>query len=603
MVLGSVSAIFWTLFFQTTLKYVLITLRADNKGEGGIFSLYTLIRRYKKWFLVPALLGGSFLIADSIITPPISVSSAVEALKMYYPSIPTIPIVIGIITVLFFVQSFGSSKIGKVFGPAMMIWFTMIGVMGCYSLASDITVLKALNPSYAFHLLRDYPGGFWVLGGVFLCTTGAEALYSDLGHCGRKNIEISWTFVKTCLVLCYFGQAAWLVQHEGIVLNDTNSLFAMMPAFMFWPAIVVATAAAIIASQALISGTFTLFNEAIRLNLFPRLIVLYPSEVKGQLYIPAVNWALYLGCVSAVLFFKDSAHMEAAFGLSVTLTMLMTTILLTFYLYVKRINILLIILLGTIFFTIEGVFLVANLKKFFEGGYITLLLGLLLFITMFTWQYARNIKLGLLKFIALKPHIPILKELSTDKEINKYSTHLAYLTNSNKPGMIEERIIQSIYYRDAKRADIYWFIHIEVTDEPYTLEYKVGNIEKNMIIYLSFNVGFRIIPRMTVLFKTVLSELTRDGFIAVHNNNKYFSEDTFENYRFVTMNTFLSNDNQLPTWKQIPLSLYFLMKRIDISTEDALGLDENMVTEEKVPLIVGEPEHFHLKRVPSDHDR
>ncbi len=598
LILGSVSAIFWTLFFQTTLKYVFITLKADNKGEGGIFSLYTLIRRYKKWLLIPALLGGSFLIADSIITPPISVSSAVEGIKMYYPSIPTIPIVIGILTILFLVQAFGSAKIGKVFGPAMMVWFTMIGVMGFYALGKDFSVLKALNPVYAYHLIRDYPDGFWLLGGVFLCTTGAEALYSDLGHCGRKNIEVSWVYVKLCLVLCYFGQAAWLVNHEGIILDDTNSFFAMMPGFMFWPAIAVATTAAIIASQALISGTFTLFNEAIRLNFFPRLTIHHPSEVRGQLYIPAVNWALYIGCVSAVLFFKDSAHMEAAFGLSVTLTMLMTTILLTFYLYIKRTPILIVIILGCLFFIIEGSFLVANLKKFPEGGYITLLIGLFLFIVMFTWRYARNIKVGLLNFVDLKPHLGILKRLKKDEEINKYATHLAYLTNSNTPAVIEERIIQSIYFHQPKRADIYWFIHIDVTDEPYTQEYSVEAVEKNTVFYLSFKLGFRVIPRVTLLFKKVLIELSEERLFCLDpQNNKYCPEDIYGDYRFVTMKTFLSNENELPAWKKIPMNLYFIMKHIDISTEEALGLDENLIAEEKVPLIVEKPQHIHLKRV------
>lgn len=338
LALGGASAIFWTLFFQTTLKYVLITLKADNNGEGGIFSLYTLIRRYRRWLLFPAIIGGSFLLADSIITPPISVSSAIEGLKPRNPNLPIIPIVLTIIVLLFVIQRKGTAFIGKLFGPVMLVWFTMIGVLGMGELSGNLSVFKALNPYYAYELLTSHPGGFWLLGGVFLCTTGAEALYSDLGHCGRKNIQISWVYVKICLVLCYFGQAAWLLAHVGTQLTNVSPFFGLVPDWFLIPAIVIATFATIIASQALISGSFTLVAEAIRLNLWPKLRVVFPSDVKGQLYIPAINWLLMIGCCGAVLYFKESKNMEAAFGLSVTLTMLMTTILLSFYLYVRKVN-------------------------------------------------------------------------------------------------------------------------------------------------------------------------------------------------------------------------------------------------------------------------
>jgi len=598
LVLGSVSAIFWTLFFQTTLKYVIITLKADNNGEGGIFSLYTLIRRYRKWLLIPALLGGSFLIADSIITPPISVSAAIEGLKMEYPDLPVIPIVVSILTVLFLMQALGSNKIGKIFGPAMMVWFTMIGVMGLYALSKDFSVLKSLNPVYAFRFITDYPGGFWLLGAVFLCTTGAEALYSDLGHCGRKNIEASWTFIKICLVLCYFGQAAWLVNHEGMVLGDINSFFAMMPGWMFYPAVFIATAAAIIASQALISGTFTLFNEAMRLKLFPRLTVLYPSEVRGQLYIPAVNWALFAGCVGAVLYFKESKNMEAAFGLSVTLTMLMTTILLVFYMYAKRRNKFFIAGLTMLFLTIEVSFLIANLQKFKEGGFITLFLGLFLFWIMFTWQYAGKIKNNLLKFVNLQPHIPVLDALSNDTDISKYATHVVYLTNSTRKEKIEERIIESIYYKSPKRADLYWFVHIHVTDEPYTTEYQTETIEKNEVMRVTFNLGFRIVPHINILFKKVLNDLYENKeFHVSHSDRLFYRHNPAGEYRFIVFDTYLSQENELPLWKRIPMKLYFMIKAIDINARRSFGLDYSLVTEEKVPLVVESAQNIRLKRI------
>lgn len=598
LVLGSVSAIFWTLFFQTTLKYVVITLKADNNGEGGIFSLYTLIRRYKKWLIIPALLGGSFLIADSIITPPISVSSAIEGLKMQYPDIPVMPIVIVIITFLFLLQTLGTSVIGKIFGPAMMLWFGMIGIFGVYGLSHNWSVLKAFNPYYAYQLIVEYPQGFWLLGAVFLCTTGAEALYSDLGHCGRKNIEASWIFVKTCLVLCYFGQAAWLVNHEGMVLGDTNSFFAMMPDWMFWPAIVIATLAAIIASQALISGTFTLFNEAMRLNLFPRMTVYYPSEVRGQLYIPAVNWALLTGCIGAVLFFKESKYMEAAFGLSVTLTMLMTTVLLSFYLYIQRKNPVLIIGLMILFLTIEGSFLIANLQKFTHGGYVTLLLGLFLFGVMFTWQHARRIKADFLKFSSIIPYLPELRTLSQDKETPKYATHLVYLTNSPYHNKVEDSVLRSIFYSQPKRADVYWFLHIEVTDEPYTTEYEVEMIERNEAMRIVFHLGFRVVPRINLLFRKVLNDLYKNGEFKTEETHKlFFKHNPAGDHKFVVFETYLSPDNELSFWKSIPLKLFFVLKRLDLSSQKAFGLEESAVTIEKVPLVVESISNLKLKRI------
>lgn len=599
LVLGSVSAIFWTLFFQTTLKYVFITLKADNHGEGGIFSLYALIRRYGKWLMIPALLGGSFLIADSIITPPISVASAVEGLRMEYPHIPVIPIVLIILAILFLMQPLGTTRIGKIFGPAMLIWFTMIGVMGLYALLQMPSVIKAVNPLYAWRFITAYPGGFWLLGGVFLCTTGAEALYSDLGHCGRKNIEISWTYIKVCLVLCYFGQAAWMVQHQGLVLGDVNSFFAMMPAWMYWPAIVIATLATIIASQALISGTFTLFNEAIRLNFFPRLTVFYPSNVRGQLYIPAVNWALFTACCAVVLYFKESSNMEAAFGLSVTLTMLMTTILLNFYLlFVKRTNRILVVAFVSLFLVIETSFLIANLQKFSHGGYVTLLLGLFLFWMMFTWQWARNVKQGVHRFVSLNKHIPVLNALSNDTEIPKYATHLVYITNSGRSDKVEENIMRSIYYNQPKRADVYWLLHIEVTDEPNTSDFKIETIEPNEVMRITYYLGFRIVPRINLLFKKVLNDLYNEGEFRTSDTWKiFYRHNPAGDYRFVLLDDYMSQDNELPLWKKIPLRIYFFMKGIDVTAEKAYNLDYGLVTTEKIPIVFESHSIIKLKRI------
>jgi KUP system potassium uptake protein len=595
--LGGVSAIFWTLTFQTTVKYVFITLRADNKGEGGIFSLYTLIRKYRRWLLFPAIAGGSFLLADSIITPPISVSSAMEGLKPHFPNIPIIPLVIGILILLFVLQRKGTSFLGKLFGPLMMIWFTMIAVLGIGELIGNFGVFKALNPYYAYQMLSEHPGGFWLLGGVFLCTTGAEALYSDLGHCGRKNIQISWLYVKLCLILCYFGQAAWLLKHIGTTLTDVSPFFGLVPNWFIFPAIAIATLATIIASQALISGSFTLVAEAIRLNLWPKLRVVFPSDVKGQLYIPAINWLLMFGCIAVVLFFKESKNMEAAFGLSVTLTMLMTTILLSFYLFTKKVNKIAIYTLLVIFLSIEGAFLIANLKKFMHGGWVTLLLGVFIFSIMYIWYRAGEIRKKLLNYVPLKPYIQILKELSEDEKIPKYATNLVYLTSSSNSDLIEERTIHSILYKQPKRADIYWFVHINVVDEPYKMTYKTDVIAKEDIIWITFNLGFRVEPRINLLFRKVVEEMVTNKEVNIIS--RYSSLDKHNitgDFKFVVMQRFLSFENELSFSNDFILKAYFLLKKISLPDEKEYGLDYSNVTIEKSPLILSSPKNLNLVR-------
>jgi len=595
--LGGVSAIFWTLTFQTTIKYVFITLRADNKGEGGIFSLYTLIRKYRRWLLFPAIAGGSFLLADSIITPPISVSSAMEGLKPSFPDIPIIPIVISIIVLLFIIQRKGTSFIGKLFGPVMIVWFTMIALLGIGELAGSFSVFKALNPYYAYKLLVEHPGGFWLLRGVFLCTTGAEALYSDLGHCGRKNIQISWLYVKVCLILCYFGQAAWLLKHIGTQLTDVSPFFGLVPHWFIFPAIAVATLATIIASQALISGSFTLVAEAIRLNLWPKLRVVFPSDVRGQLYIPAINWLLMFGCITVVLYFKESKNMEAAFGLSVTLTMLMTTILLSFYLYVKKINRVAVVTLLILFLIIEGAFLTANLKKFMHGGWVTLSLGVLIFAIMYIWYRAGEIKRGLQKLVELDPFIPVLKELSNDATVPKYATNLVYLTSSGSSKNIEDSTIHSILYRQPKRADIYWFVHIDVVDEPFKMSYTVDIIEPEEVVYISFKLGFRVAPKINSLFRKVVEEMVLKKEVNIQS--RYTSLDKHNitgDFKFVITQRFLSFENELSFSNDFILKVYFFLKKISLPDEKEYGLDYSNLIIEKLPLILTPPKHSKLQR-------
>lgn len=599
VVLGGISCIFWTLTLQTTIKYVFLTLRADNKGEGGIFSLYALVRRRKTpWLVFPAIIGGSTLLADGIITPPISVSSAIEGLEAINPDIPTIPIVIGILAALFVIQRFGTNFVGKFFGPMMFIWFAMLGVLGVIGIGSDVHVLKALNPYYAYDLLVNHKDGFWLLGAVFLCTTGAEALYSDLGHCGRDNVRITWGYVKICLLLNYFGQGAWLMRHHGEMLDGKNPFFLVMADWFLPIGIGIATAAAIIASQALISGSFTLINEAIRLNFWPKVKVVYPTNLRGQLYIPSVNWLLFAGCVGIVLHFRESSGMEAAYGLAIILTMLMTTLLLTYYLILYNFPKWLAFGVFILYVSIEFSFLVANLNKFTHGGWVTLMIASLLITVMMVLYYSRKIRNALVEFVGIEEYLPLLETLSSDTVVPKYSTHLVYLTSANSVNEIEEKVMYSILHKQPKRADMYWFVHVDVLDEPYTQEYKVTEIVKDKIIRIDFRIGFRIDPRINLMFRQVVEDLVKNKEVDIISRYPSLSKRNFTgDFRFVVMEKFLSLDNELPWIQKIIMDLYFFLKKLSLPEEKAFGLDTSTVAVEKVPLIVNPVSGIKLKRI------
>jgi KUP system potassium uptake protein len=602
IVKGAVSAVFWTLTLQTTIKYVILTLRADNKGEGGIFSLYTLVRRTKfKWLVVPAIIGGSALLADGIITPPISVSAAVEGLRFFNPELNTVYIVIGILFGLFFIQQFGTNFIGRFFGPMMIIWFLMLGVFGVSQLNGDWSILGSFNPYYAYHLLKIHPQGMLILGKVFLCTTGAEALYSDLGHCGKHNIRISWIFVKSMLILNYFGQGAWLIAHSGQLLSDfkaTNPFYAIMPEGFMPIGIVIATLAAIIASQALISGSFTLINEAMRLNFWPKVKVKYPSDLKGQLYIPSLNWSLLMGCILVVLYFRESEHMENAYGLSIVLCMLMTTILLNFYLHMKRYNKYFIYTIITVYLSIELSFLGANLSKFTYGGWITILIAAFLVSIMSIWYVAKKIQARYVEMVKLSDHQQKLMDLSRDESLTKYATHLIYMTSANNPEEIESKIIYSIFQKRPKRADIYWFVHVNVMDEPYMMEYRVKHVADNDIIRIDFRLGFRVAPKINFLFRKVVEDLVKNEEVDIRSRYASLSKNNvMGDFKFVVIEKFLSYENDLPTFEKFILNIYFFMKHFSISEAKAFGLDSSSVKIEKFPMIISQPKEYNMKRV------
>lgn len=607
VLLGALSCIFWTLTLQTTLKYVVLTLQADNKGEGGIFSLYTLVKRLKKkGLIIPAIIGGSALLADGIITPPVSVSSAIEGLRIYNPEINTVPIVIGILFVLFLIQKFGTSLVGKFFGPMMLLWFGMLGLLGIIPMFHNLEVLKALNPYYAINLLRIHHDGFYVLGFVFLCTTGAEALYSDMGHCGRSNIRISWGFVKLMLILNYFGQGVYLMEHAGKTLNELsgnpavpgNPFYLLMPEWFLPFGIAIATSAAIIASQALISGSFTLISEAMRLNFWPKVSVKFPTELKGQIYIPSINWLLFWGCVFITLHFRESGNMEAAYGLAIVLCMIMTTILLGYYMVMRRYNKFFIIGTVLVYFTIEFSFLIANISKFHHGGYVSVGIAGLLAFVMFVWYKAKEIRSEYTEFTKIDNYKTVLAELSNDTTIPKYATHLVYMTNAGISDEIESKIIYSILQKRPKRADIYWFVHVNVVDEPYTMEYRVREIVKDDVIRVDFYLGFRVQPRINLMFKQVVRDLVKRGEVDITSRYESLNRNNvIGDFKFVLIEKFLSYDNELPWHERIILDIYFVLKKVSLSEGRAFGLDSSSVKVEKFPIVIHPPEDISLCRI------
>lgn len=592
---GGLSAVFWTITLLTTLKYVWITLRADNKGEGGIFSLFALVRKRAKWAFIFAIIGGATLLADGVITPSLTILSSVEGLQALNPRTPVIPITLSILAGLFFFQWFGTKVIGRMFGPIMLAWFLMLAILGGIQVVADPGVIKAVNPVYAYRFLVDFPEGFLLLGAVFLATTGAEAMYSDLGHCGLKNIRITWGFVKFSLLLNYFGQGAWVLNHANESLNPwINPFYAVMPGWFLIPGIIIATTAAVIASQALISGSYTLISEAISLNFWPRLKIHYPTNVKGQLYIASVNWALFLMCTGVVLFFQRSVNMEAAYGLSITVTMLMTTALLSVYLYQKRVPVYQIAFMLFVFITIEGAFMVANLNKFFHGGWFTILLGGLLFTLMYVWRTGRRIKNQFTGFVKIGNYYRILKELSNDNSIPKYATHLVFLTKANNVSEVESKIIYSIFNKQPKRADTYWLLHVDIKDEPYQLEYHVTEMIPQLLYKIDFILGFKVQPRVNLFFRQVVEEMIRNKEIDMTSH--YPSLERFHimgDFRFVLIDRIQNYDFDFPAREQFIMDTYSLLKRVGQSDVKAYGLDTSNVVEELVPLNAdGSPEFF-----------
>lgn len=612
LVYGGVSAVFWTLMILTTFKYVYLALNADNRGEGGIFALYALVRRYRsKWIIYPAIIGCASLIADGFITPPISVSSAIEGLAnlgvrngIDFTHIETVPIVLTILVGLFVIQQFGTNFVGKAFGPIMLLWFGMLAILGVIQIVKNPSVFQALNPMYALKMVTTYRNeltgahGFWLLGAVFLCTTGGEALYSDLGHCGKQNIRISWIAIFVCLMLNYLGQANYLLtNHIGKEFTGTSVFYATMsPSFLPY-GIAIASLAAIIASQALISGCFTLVNEAMKLKLWPNMKVNYPTQMRGQIYIPSINWFLLAGCIAVVLIFRESGKMEAAYGLAIVLNMLMTTTLLLHFMHMKRQPMWRIVGLGILLFVIESAFMVSNLAKFSHGGWFSVMLAAVLFFGIFMWYKAKELRRRHLSLVSIEPYIPMLKDLMNDDTIPKEATNLVYLAMSGDQEKIDSNIIYSIFRKRPKRADIYWFVHVDICDDPFLKQYKVNTIVPQKVFFVKLKFGFKVEHKVNLMFNKIVQEMQRDNEVDELSHYPSLRRHRFgADFKFILLNSRASVDDEISPFDQFTIRAYRILKKLSLPAAEDFGLEISNIEVETVPINIGKAKGIELKR-------
>ncbi|NUF25531.1 KUP/HAK/KT family potassium transporter [Bombilactobacillus mellis] len=617
-ILGSISLIFWTLTIITTTKYVLIALRADNNGEGGIFALYTLVRKKAKWLLIPAMIGGATFLSDGMMTPAVTVTTAIEGLKglninnhVLITNQQTVVLVtIIILSCLFFIQRFGTEALGKAFGPIMLLWFTSLAVAGLYRLAGDWSFLRALNPYYAFQTLISpaNKNGIFILGSIFLATTGAEALYSDMGHVGRNNIYGSWPYVKICLLINYLGQGVWLNQVKDLVsyqnMDTLNPFFEMVPAPFRLAMTIIATLAAIIASQALISGSYTLVSEATKLKLLPRLRMIYPTNFKGQLYIPAVNNIIWVLCIAIVIYFQNSERMAGAYGLVITITMLMTTILLNAWLLTTKHNRFLSELIIVFFLAIETIFLISNSVKFFEGGYVTFTIACILIMIMIIWQYGELLKNDNTfhrEYVSLLAYKRQLKKLSEDDTLPLYTTNLVYLTKIHEGYKVKKDILYSILDKRPKRAKVYWFVTVNVTDNPYTTEYSVDTFGTDYMVNVQLYLGFRMEQKVNFFLRQIVNEMMIKGELPRQPQTYTTIPDrNVGDFSFVLIQEELSPDTQLNNIKKSIIQARLWLQRYTVTPAIWFGLSYSDVVMERVPLILGQLRSDRLRLIKRD---
>jgi KUP system potassium uptake protein len=589
IILGGLSSVIWTLILLATVKYIYFALNADNKGEGGIFALYALLKQKRaKWIIIPALIGCATLMADGFITPAISISSAVEGLNTIYPDLPTIPIVVGIIFGLFAIQQFGTVLIGKAFGPIMMIWFMLLLYLGLSQIGQNPFVLKAINPYYAYNMVVNTPGGFWVLGAVFLCTTGAEALYSDLGHCGKANIRMSWGFISIILVIHYFGQAA-ITLTPGFTLEPKQTIFyAMVPKEILPYVIALATAATIIASQALITGVFTLMNEAVKLKIWTNLKVKYPTDHHGQIYIPSINWFLMVGCLLVIAIFRKSTNMEAAYGMAITINMVMSSYLLCYWLFFKYpkakafyLTIFLILV------SIESLFLFSNLGKIVHGGWFTLVLSIIFFIFLYLFYMARKLRSRITEYVHMSKVIPLLNAVRNDKNVAYEATNLVYPTRSDKATKLDATVFYSLFRKKPRKANIIWFLHLDIKTEPWGINYSVNEVIDKHCYYVSLQLGFKEEHRIEFMLRKIHQNMIEKGELTGESvfesvRGKFEESD----FKFIILNSRVATDNKLTTFQIITVKVYRFIKKLGLKSSEDFGLDETNVIEEFIPISV-----------------
>ncbi|MFN5147529.1 MAG: KUP/HAK/KT family potassium transporter [Flavobacteriia bacterium] len=589
LIMGGLSCVIWTLILLATVKYIYFALNADNKGEGGIFALYALLKQKRiKWVIIPALIGCATLMADGFITPAISISSAVEGINNVNPDFPVLPVIVGIIILLFSVQQFGTAAIGKAFGPVMLVWFAFLGYLGVINITKNPEVLGAFNPYWAYNLIFNVDGGFWVLGAVFLCTTGAEALYSDLGHCGKGNIRISWSVMSTLLVINYLGQSALCLQ-DGFALAPKQTVFyAMVPDNMMYFAIGIATAATIIASQALITGVFTLMNEAIKLDLWTNLKVKYPSEHQGQIYIPFINWFLMAGCLVVIAIFRKSSAMEATYGLAITIDMVMTSILLCYLLLIKYPKAKpFYLLMFAIFLTIEGIFLFSNLGKIVHGGWFTLILATSFFTILFLYFKAKQLRRNITEYISMKKVIPLLKSVKADANIQFEASNLVYPTRSGSPNKLDSTVYFSLFKKRPRKAGVYWFLHLDIQSDPWGVHYTVNEIVDKTCYYVNLQLGFKEEHRIEYMMRKIHGKMVEKGELSgdsVFESVKgQFEEPDF---KFIVLNSRVATDNKLTAFQTICVKAYRFVKSTGLKPAEDFGLDKTNVMVEYIPISV-----------------
>ena len=601
VVLGALSLIIWTLTLITTVKYVMVAMKADNHNEGGIFALYSLVKKCAKWLIIPAMIGGAALLADGILTPAVTVTTAIEGLR----TIPAAHAIIGdnqhivvmitiiILCTLFALQKAGTSTIGKAFGPVMTLWFLFLGAMGVMNMFADISVVRALNPVRGILFLFDgklNAAGLMVLGSVFLCTTGAEALYSDMGHVGKSNIYVSWPFVKVCLILNYLGQGAWLItNHNNTVLNtikDLNPFFEMLPGQLRPFAVILSALAAIIASQALITGSYSIVSEAIKLDLMPHIKINYPSTTKGQIYIPLVNNIMWVGCIGVVLLFQSSEHMEAAYGLAITVTMLMTSILLYTYLAVIRKRLWAAIPFILFFGAIEAMFFFSSLTKFFHGGYFTVLMATAIFVVMFVWRRGTAVERTQSVYLPVDKYIDQLRSLSHDADYSTLADNLVFLTNDSSFDKLDRDILYSILDKRPKRAKAYYFINISLTDDPNTREFIVNDFGTDFLFKITLRLGFRVNQRINTYLYQIVGDLIKNNQLAPQNHKYsiYKEHSEIGDFRFCLLRKVLAPETDINGFDARCLELKYFIRRICGSPARWYGLENSNIVFEYVPL-------------------